>query len=114
MLAVYLIGTVQSSWILVDFYWNRDDYTLKYCQFLDQGITQCRASCYLGELLDEMQDEEPPTKITLTEKVTLAQLACKENITLTPNDYFQQHVERHNSDNYRCDFRRFIFHPPKA
>jgi hypothetical protein len=66
---VYLLGSMQTYRVLIDFYWNRDDYTQNYCVNLDAGITQCRASCYLDKLLEEEKENEGSTQIALTKKL---------------------------------------------
>jgi len=109
-----MIGIVQTSMVLVDFYWNRDDYTQKYCTALDQGITQCKASCYLYEMLEDSQDEASIAQISHVEKINLAQLTFDESISLSLNEMLEQTIEEYKSDNYYYDFHRFVFHPPKV
>ncbi|NJN24854.1 MAG: hypothetical protein HC819_02130 [Cyclobacteriaceae bacterium] len=57
LLFVFLTGSIRPAWVFIDFHANRDDYTSQYCIMLDQGITQCRASCYLTNQLKVGQEE---------------------------------------------------------
>ena len=113
-LIIYLIGSVQSSWVLVDFYWHRDDYTQQYCHFIDQGITQCRASCYLDDLMDDQQNETSGTKIILIQKIQVVEIASEEYIDTTAHYLFYKQANRYIADYYQFDFHQLIFHPPKA
>jgi len=107
-------GLFQSSWILVDFYWNRDDYTQRYCQFLDEGITQCRASCYLDDLLEQRQNETSDTNILSTQKVKIIEFANADEINIHILSNIHDRLNGHKSDQYHYDYHQFIFHPPKA
>jgi len=100
--------------VLVDFYWNRDDYTQKHCQFIDLGITQCRASCYLGSLLEEKEDEDSDAKIISNQKVKLIEITNGEKINI--DQLYSSRAVRSGivARLYFYDFLPFIFHPPKT
>jgi hypothetical protein len=70
---IYLVGSMQTTWVLTDFYWNRDDYTQKYCINLDAGITQCRASCYLERALNEADKNGSNAELVKTEKIRITE-----------------------------------------
>jgi hypothetical protein len=114
LILIYLAGTLQSTWVLVDFYWNRDDYTQKHCQFIDLGITQCRASCYLDNLLKEKEDKDSDAKIISNQKVKLVEITDGEKINI--DQLYSSKAVRSGfiAHQYRYDFLPFIFHPPKA
>lgn len=114
LLLIYLTGSFQASWVLVDFYWNRDDYTQKYCQFLDEGMTQCRASCYLQDLLEEQQNNTSDAKIVSTQKVKIIESTTKEEIAVSRSlsGLFQH--KKYLPSRYHFDFYPIIFHPPKV
>ena len=109
-----MLGTFYSSWILVDFYWNRDDYTQKYCQLLDQGITQCRASCYLNDLLEEKHDETSNSKIASTHKVKIIEIGSDEELAISYSLSGLSPQMEYCPSQYHFDFYSVIFHPPKA
>jgi len=114
MLLIYLLGSMQSSWVLMDFYWNRDDYTQKYCQLLDQGITQCRASCYLNNLLEEKQNETAKAKIVSSQKVKIVEIVINEELTISDLSTGLQSPIGYCPSQYQFDFHALIFHPPKV
>ena len=113
LLFFYLAGTFHSSWTLVEFYWNRDDYTQKFCQLLDQGITQCRASCYLEDLLDDKSDTSG-NKILSNHKIKITELTnfCDSYAIRVP--FSMTGLIEHNPSWYAPDYYPVIFHPPKA
>lgn len=111
---IYLLGSMQSSWVLLDFYWNRDDYTQNYCINLDAGITQCRASCYLDKLLEEERENEGSAQIALVKKLESVEF---------PQSWIKAEAEIEVPQNthaafyrnfYHFDFTDIIFHPPKS
>lgn len=114
LILIYFVGSFQSSWVLVDFYWNRDDYTQKYCQVLDQGITQCHASCYLEELLKEEHNDSSEAKIISTQKIKVVEISSNQDINFQTLIKFNNHLKEYLSDQYQFDILHFIFHPPKA
>ena len=61
----------------MDFYWNQNDYTEKYCQVLDKGITQCRASCYLDNLLEKKHKEPSEALINSQQKVKVVEITTE-------------------------------------
>ena len=114
LILIYLIGTFQSSWILVDFYWNRDDYTQKYCQFLDEGVTQCRASCYLDDLLEQQQNKTSSEKITASQEIKISQIANDNFTTLNDVFDFRKKASGDIPERYHFDYLPFIFRPPQT
>ena len=113
-LFIYLLGTFQPSWILVDFYWNRDDYTQKYCLSLDEGITQCRASCYFENLLKNHQKDSPESTFISSLQYKMTELIRQENTDVIYNIKQEKHQSFYNSGQYQFDFCQLIFHPPKV
>jgi len=113
LLITYLTGSLPSSWTLIDFYLNRDDYTQKYCRFLDEGITQCRASCYLENLLEEQQSKEPDAKILSIEKYKITELTSQEILELQLISNPGENATPYLSNHYQIDFLYVVFHPPK-
>ena len=111
---IYLLGSLQSSWVLIDFYWNREDYTQKYCQFIDEGITQCRASCYLNNLLEEKQNETAKAKIVSSQKVKIVEIVIDEEYTISDLSTGLQSPIGYCPSQYHFDFHALIFHPPKV
>jgi peptide methionine sulfoxide reductase MsrA len=109
-----VIGSFQSSWVLIDFYWNRDDYTQRYCQFLDQGITQCRASCYLENQLETQQQDHSDAKIVSSQKVNVVELSSSEEYEFEDILKIEIQLKGYLSCQNHFDFHLFIFHPPKA
>ena len=93
---------------------NRDIYTQKYCQFLDEGITQCRASCYLDDLLKENQSDEPVAKIGSSSQQKMSELISQEIVIFFNETKLDKHQSFFDSDPYQFDFLQFIFHPPKV
>ncbi|MCG8309965.1 MAG: hypothetical protein MI975_21395 [Cytophagales bacterium] len=114
LILIYLVGTFQSSWVLVDFYWNREDYTQKYCQFLDEGITQCRASCYLDNLLEEQHNKTSSEKITASREIKISQIANDNLATLNDVFGFQKRASCDIPERYHFDYLPFIFRPPQT
>jgi hypothetical protein len=99
---------------LIDFYLNRDDYTQKYCLYIDEGITQCHASCYLETLLENQQQEESEAKLVASRQYKMTELINYENIDLSHLDKFEEQRSFYNSGQYQFDFSNYIFHPPKV
>jgi len=113
LLLTYLAGFVQPNLTLIDFYLHRDDYTLRFCERLDEGITACRASCYQDKLIAEAQKAENPNKLVIVEKVKSPELVCQN----APDKLVMQ-VETTNretaSELQSQGGIHCIFHPPKA
>jgi hypothetical protein len=92
---------------------HRDDYTQKYCVFLDQGISQCRASCYLEKLLDDKkQNREENLRSSEREK-------DQEKISEEDSGPIKVFTELsansfHYANTYQFDVFQFVFHPPKG
>jgi len=114
LILIYLLGSFQSSWVLLDFYWYRDDYTQKYCQFLDEGITQCRASCYLHNLLEEQQNEDAEDKIVSTQKIKIIELIKENEFLIANSSPGFTPLSGYCASQYHFDFNAIIFHPPKG
>jgi len=108
------LGSLQSSWLLIDFYWNREDYTQKYCLLLDEGVTQCRASCYLDNLLEEKKKDPAKTHINSYQKVKIAEITHDEELSLHTFIGIQNYNAGYPPDGYHFDFHYSIFHPPKS
>ena len=111
---IYLLGSLQSSWVLIDFYWNREDYTQKYCQFLDVGITQCRASCYLDDLLEEKNKEPAKAHVNPHQKVKVTEIINDDRISFYSYAGDQNLIYAYPSGQYHFEFYDPIFHPPKV
>ncbi len=111
---IYLVGVLQPSWILIDFYRNRDDYTQKYCINLDKGITQCRASCYLENLLEDQQNEKSDAKFISSQPYKMIELIGREKTDFSIFSDNEKYRSHYISDQYQFDFFHFIFHPPKG
>jgi hypothetical protein len=111
---VYLLGSMQTYRVLIDFYWNRDDYTQNYCVNLDAGITQCRASCYLDKLLEEEKENEGSTQIALTKKLKSVEYPQNWNNVESEIEVPQHMHAAFNRNFYHFDFSDIIFHPPKS
>lgn len=110
LLIVYLAGSIRSSWTLIDFYIHRDDLTMKYCRFLDQGITQCRASCYLESLLAEEEKTNPstkilPTQITKTIEITYSEVMDLVHVDSNRKTYNERCVVLHADEHFSPVFR---------
>lgn len=114
LLTIYLFGTLQSSWVLIDFYWNRDDYTQKYCLFLDEGITQCGASCYLDKLLAEKEKEGSDAQIISNQKIKIVELSSSNEQDFSFLSTIQIQQQAYLAGQYHFDFHQLIFHPPKV
>lgn len=114
LLLIYLAGSIQSSWILIDFYWNRDDYTQKYCLYLDEGITQCRASCYLENLLEDRQKDKSEAKLISSQQYKMSELISYEKIDFVYLNTLETLHSFYNSGQYQFDFFHFVFHTPKG
>lgn len=114
LLLIYLAGSIQSSWILIDFYWNRDDYTQKYCLYIDEGITQCRASCYLENLLEDRHNYKSEAKLISSQQYKMSELISYEKIDFIQLNNPENHQSFYNSGQYQFDFLHFVFHPPKV
>jgi len=101
-------------WTIVDFYWNRDYYTQTYCVNLEAGITQCRASCYLQNLLEK--EEQQDTKFHLTPVKKIESSECTNNIAGSLD--YEKQPEQSNSiiyyQIYHSDYADGVFHPPKG
>jgi hypothetical protein len=93
---------------------NRDDYTQKYCLYIDEGITQCHASCYLETLLENQQQEESEAKLVASRKYKMTELISYENFDFSYLDKFEKQPSFYNSTQYQFDFSNYIFHPPKV
>ena len=114
LLLIYLVGSIQSSWVLIDFYWNRDDYTQKYCLYLDEGITQCRASCYLENLLKDQHKDKSEAKLISSQQYKMTELISYEKIDFSNLNKLEKHRFFYDSGPYQFDFHHFVFHPPKG
>ncbi len=113
LLLTYLSGLIQPNLTLIDFYLHRDDYTQRFCERLDEGITTCRASCYLDKLIAEAQKTQNPNKLVVVEKGKLPELICQNSIDkkvpqveITTSETA---TELQNQGGVRC-----VFHPPKS
>ncbi len=114
LLLIYLGGAFHTSWTIVDFYWNRDYYTQNYCINLDAGITQCRASCYLQNLLEEKQQTDTEYHLKMVKKIETSELTNNSGGFL----HYDEPSEKSNSiiyyHTYHFDYTDGVFHPPKA
>lgn len=113
-MTIYLSGSFQSSWTLIDFYWKRDYYTQNYCVNLDAEITQCRASCYLEKKLTSENEDSSNPEIALVKNSKFVELPVQELldqsiIKMDTSDLLNYHL-----DNYKFEFSYKIFHPPKS
>ena len=113
-LIIYLIGVIQPSWILIDFYTHRDEYTLKYCRFLDEGITQCRASCYLQSQLDSQQKENTESKFIASQQQKKHELNKQEKTSLYDDFDTVEKTTFFYSTWHQYNVIHIIFHPPKV
>lgn len=111
---IYLFGSLEPSWVLIDFYWNRNDFTQKYCVNLDKGITQCRASCYLESLLKEERNGDQDSHLAILKKGKSEEK--RNDLGAMLMDCTEPDETRFSLfyDNYLFDFSNFVFHPPKA
>ena len=111
---IYLAGSLQSSWVLIDFYMNRDDYTQKYCLYLDGEITQCRASCYLEKLQEKQQKGKTDSTIISSQQHKIIELISQEKISF--KSFFKLVIISvfYDTGQYQFDFQKLIFHPPKV
>ena len=114
LLLIYLVGSIQSSWVIIDFYWNRDDYTQRYCRYLDEGITQCRASCYLENLIENQQENQLDANIITSRKIKIAEFIICSKIEFTTHFNIHKHHSNYIFDQYHFEYLQFIFHPPKV
>jgi hypothetical protein len=110
----YLIAVFHTSLILVDFYWNRADYTAQYCVNLDRGITTCRASCYLAERLEQEQEKKGTPQIALSKNQRTAEFSYQPEVFIPEMDDSETLAETIYQDNYFFDFTTFVFHPPRS
>jgi hypothetical protein len=113
-LSIYLVGFLQPSWTLIDFYWNRDDFTQKYCVNLDKGITQCRASCYLEKLLEEDKKNDYGVFVSMVKNLKTTEYNNQQRIAVKPNDMHVSEQTAIYPAFYSFDFTRTVFHPPKS
>jgi hypothetical protein len=113
LLLTYISGLIQPNLTLIDFYLYRDDYTLRFCEKLDEGITTCRASCYLDKLIAESQKADNPHKLAVVEKVKSPELVChiptEKRILQTTATGSETVRELRSQGGIAC-----IFHPPKS
>lgn len=93
---------------------NRDDYTQKYCRLLDQGITQCRASCYLDDLLAEQQSGQEEAQIIISQQQKFYELISPEKTSLDHTFETKKNTSFFYTHLYEFDAQQFVFHPPKA
>jgi len=110
---IYLVGSMQTTWVLTDFYWNRDDYTQKYCINLDAGITQCRASCYLERALNEADKNGSNAELVKTEKIRITEYKVDQLLNPKHTKSLKQVLYLFYENTYKFEFSEFVFHPPK-
>jgi hypothetical protein len=110
---IYLVGSMQTTWVLTDFYWNRDDYTQKYCINLDAGITQCRASCYLERALNEADKNGSNAELVKTEKIRITEFKVDQLLNFEHGEFLERLHFSLYGNTYKFEFAEFIFHPPK-
>ncbi len=113
-LLIYLAGSLQPSWILIDFYWNQDDYTQKYCLYIDEGISQCRASCYLEKMLEGHQKDESEAKLISDQQYKMLEFLSYEKMDFLSINTVKNLQPSYIIDPYQYDFPHFVFHPPKV
>jgi hypothetical protein len=113
-LSIYLGGSLQPSWTLIDFYWNRDDFTQKYCVNLDMGITQCRASCYLEKLMEEDRKNDYGVFVSMVKKFKTTEFNNQQLITIKPNERHGIGETTADPAFYFFDLAKAVFHPPKS
>ena len=92
---------------------NRDDYTQKYCQYLDEGITQCRASCYLENLLENQKKNKTDATIISSQQHEITELISQEKIPIDSFFTLGKISAFYDTGHYQFDFQKLIFHPPK-
>ncbi len=113
LLLTYLAGLIQPNLTLIDFYLHRDDYTQRFCVNLDEGITICRASCYLDKLIAEAQKAENPNKLVVVEKGKSPELICQNSIEkpILQVESTSRELTRklQSQGGIHC-----VFHPPKT
>ena len=111
---IYLAGTMQSSWTLIDFYWKRDYYTQNYCINLDAGITQCRASCFLENKMAMEREESSNSEIAVSKTSKSVECPSKELQTLFLGLKDISIEMEYPEDLYKFEFAHQVFHPPKG
>ena len=113
-LLAYLAASLYQSWIMVDFYWHRDDYTQQYCKFLDEGMTMCRASCYLSEQLQPTQEGEREATIKALPKIKTAQIEHKASVKMAYPTTSLREFSIRIEDFYQYEEVFEFFRPPKG
>ena len=93
---------------------NRDDYTQKYCLYLDEGITHCRASCYLENLLENQQKNKTDATIISSQQREITELISQEKIPFESFFILGKTSGFFDTGQYQFDFQKLIFHPPKV
>jgi len=111
---IYLMSSMQSSWVLIDFYLKRDYYTQKHCINLDAGITQCRAICYLEKKLESKRQAEADAQIVIVKNYKYIELPFKELLVSFINISKESPKNGYYRNSYHFQFNHLIFHPPKS
>ena len=93
---------------------NRDDYTQKYCMYIDGEITQCRASCYLENLLENQQKNKADSTIISIQQHKIKELISQEKISFKSFFKLGKISVFYDTGQYQFDFQKLIFHPPKV
>jgi hypothetical protein len=113
LLLTYLSGLIQPNLTLIDFYLHRDDYTQRFCERLDEGITTCRASCYLDKLIAEAQKTQNPNKLVVVEKgkspELISQIFIDKQVPQVEITTSETAKELQSQGGVPC-----VFHPPKS
>jgi hypothetical protein len=111
---IYLVGFLQSYWVLIDFHLKRDFYTQQYCIKLDAGITQCRASCYLEKKLESKRQTDNDAQIVIVKNNKYLELPFEEKLNSAINSLEQSPKNGYYQNSYHFQFNHLIFHPPKG
>ena len=114
LVIIYMTGMLQTSRDLTNLYWDNHDFNQEFLHFLDQQISQCHASDYVDEVLQQRDDKGSNAKIFITQKVKLVELVSTEKISLEANAHFITQDKSCISDPYQYDYHKLIFHPPKG
>ncbi len=85
-----------------------------YCQYIDEGITQCRASCYLENLLEDQQKGKSNAKLISSQQYKMIELISFEKIDFIHLNTLEKYQSIYNFGQYQFNFLHFVFHPPKV
>ncbi len=116
LLIVLALPGVSRLWIMADFNLNRETIAELFCINKEKPMTICYGSCYLGQQLREVENNEAEESQTVTYQIKISPYLFTTKAIPSGIGYVADKLQtfRFVSRIYYYDPLNRIFHPPKC